>query len=601
MSYVLALALGPVQEFIAAARKARDLWAGSQMLSDCSGAAAQALRAGGANLVFPAPDDLSRGASVVNKIVAIVQDGGDPKGLAEAARTAARGVLTTRQAELLAVVRSKGASDAVDTALMTAQVGDFLEFYAAWHPFADDAEYDDARQWTDRLLAGRKALRDFGPPPPSPGRQKSALDPSRESVLDVPPRNDPRHAARVAQLARLQVRPTEFLDGVSLIKRAASLQQFASVSRVAVDPFIRRLERDRPEVLAALHDLAEVLAKARNEETPVQRIKGRHLAHYSAFPYDTQLFYDEKPLDEFIGKEVTKAQDFQRLVRESRGPQELGISEISPYFAILVADGDRMGKAISAMGAPERHQELSRALSRFAGDVETIVAGHCGALIYSGGDDVLAFLPLDRALPCADKLRRAFTDGLVGLGLGDPPNSPPTLSVGVSIGHFGTALDRLLAWGRGAEQQAKTLRNALAVTLHTRSSGEVGISAVASWDEDPVPGRWDRWVAAYRADAVPAGLAYKLRGLADEVEQAAQSGYTTAKLLDAEVGRLLDKSRSRRGRTKIEVALAQDILTQVGDNPERLKRVVTELLIARHLARVQEIAEGPLASKGGNR
>lgn len=41
--YLLALSIGPVQEFIAAARRSRDLWFGSYLLSEVSKAAALAL------------------------------------------------------------------------------------------------------------------------------------------------------------------------------------------------------------------------------------------------------------------------------------------------------------------------------------------------------------------------------------------------------------------------------------------------------------------------------------------------------------------------------------------------------------------------------
>ena len=69
--FVLILSLGPVQGFIAAARRSRDLWSGSWLLSEISKAAAKALRDGGADLIFPAPDsDLAPGSefSVGNKV-----------------------------------------------------------------------------------------------------------------------------------------------------------------------------------------------------------------------------------------------------------------------------------------------------------------------------------------------------------------------------------------------------------------------------------------------------------------------------------------------------------------------------------------------------
>lgn len=55
--YLFLFTIGPVQEFIAAARRTRDLWAGSQLLSELSRTIAIALRdETKENLIFPAPD-----------------------------------------------------------------------------------------------------------------------------------------------------------------------------------------------------------------------------------------------------------------------------------------------------------------------------------------------------------------------------------------------------------------------------------------------------------------------------------------------------------------------------------------------------------------
>ncbi len=57
----------------------------------------------------------------------------------------------------------------------------------------------------------------------------------------------------------------------------------------------------------------------------------------------------------------------------------------------------------------------ARGHHRSAGVIDLLtaaVAEHHGALVYSGGDDVLAFLPLDTALDCAGALRASFADDL---------------------------------------------------------------------------------------------------------------------------------------------------------------------------------------------
>ena len=63
MPHLLAISVGPVQEFIASARRSRDLWFGSWLLSELSKAAAKQI--GKDNLIFPSvtdPKDLNPGS-----------------------------------------------------------------------------------------------------------------------------------------------------------------------------------------------------------------------------------------------------------------------------------------------------------------------------------------------------------------------------------------------------------------------------------------------------------------------------------------------------------------------------------------------------------
>ena len=75
MSHLLAISVGPVQEFIAAARRTRDLWFGSYLLSEISRAVAKAVENQGGKLIFPASSDAE---NVANVILAELHTG-DPK------------------------------------------------------------------------------------------------------------------------------------------------------------------------------------------------------------------------------------------------------------------------------------------------------------------------------------------------------------------------------------------------------------------------------------------------------------------------------------------------------------------------------------------
>jgi CRISPR-associated protein Cmr2 len=103
--HLLLVSLGPVQDFIAQARRSRDLWFGSHLLSELSRAAARQLTDCGAQLIFPALDKGSAElapchgptrdgktapVSVANKILADVPSSVDPQTCAKNAREAVR-------------------------------------------------------------------------------------------------------------------------------------------------------------------------------------------------------------------------------------------------------------------------------------------------------------------------------------------------------------------------------------------------------------------------------------------------------------------------------------------------------------------------------
>ncbi|MEZ4522945.1 MAG: type III-B CRISPR-associated protein Cas10/Cmr2 [Thermomicrobiales bacterium] len=253
--YLLAVSIGPVQDFIAAARKTRDLWYGSTLLSAISRTAATNVQRQGGELIFPHPeavDSANAGAEIpVANIV--LADFKDPTGsmadISSRVERAARLHLEQLQTRVLEEISDAVGAGLIDTDLLAQQVDEFLEFYTAWLPLESEDDYPETRLQLMRLLAGRKALRDFGRAPAlatdARGRRKSMLDPSRESVLT----SDEAH--KDLPLRRwLKSESAEHLDGISLIKRVSSLDRaskagrFASISRIAVDPLIRRIKED---------------------------------------------------------------------------------------------------------------------------------------------------------------------------------------------------------------------------------------------------------------------------------------------------------------------------------------------------------------------
>ena len=177
--FVFVLSIGPVQPFIAAARRTRDLWQGSAMLSALAVAGAGELRAPGAELIFPhagsvanvpsAPQSAGlasiRAAGVSNKIVGCLPAGASPADVAARVKAAVLKALRGLGADCLTELGSTDCLGAIDTDLFKVQLGQVLECFCAWAELAsdDDKAYLAAFTVAQRALDARKRLRDFTP------------------------------------------------------------------------------------------------------------------------------------------------------------------------------------------------------------------------------------------------------------------------------------------------------------------------------------------------------------------------------------------------------------------------------------------------------
>jgi CRISPR-associated protein Cmr2 len=488
---LLLLAIGPVQDFIAAARRTRDLWYGSHLLSELSRTAARELVVRGAALVFPALESGdselepctgplratgTQPLSIANKLIAEVPEDAEPEELARCARAAVM-LFWENLAGQVKRECSGLVANGTDH-VWTEQIATFVEFAAAWTPL--DSGYATALGAIEAALAGRKNLRDFLPWENLRGAvPKSTLDGARETVLRRPGDRD------AALAKRFRIGDAEQLDAVGLVKRAGGKpDQFVPIVNVAFAPWLVLAREANPHEFHAL--------EAATREAQLARVHRDDLPCGRAFATDASVLLPSRW--EAIFKE-------QRLVgapkawgEENVRPLLQHLSEPYPYVACLVADGDHMGRAIQQLGTAEAHRTFSRALAGFAGDARTIVEQeHLGVLVYSGGDDILAFLSLAEAMACADNLRRKFSDSMSVACAGLDFRERPTISIGLGIGHVMESMGDLLELGREAEKVAKlgdavgADRNALSVVLDKRSGGTLRWRARWNdWDGDPV-------------------------------------------------------------------------------------------------------------------
>lgn len=577
MKHLLAISVGPVQEFIAAARRTRDLWFGSYLLSELSKAVARSVKEACGTLIFPHPEtELAAGkedVNVANIILAELDGDDDPAITANQAKKA--GQDCWRQ---FAYDASEATCAIIRCEVWNAQVDDVMEFYAAWVSFEDDAQYPDARKRVMRLLEGRKNCRDFLPAQGIAGLPKSSLDGQRETVLCSPDKDknktDDGYSPKQQAIRRtLRIKQGEQLDVVGLVKRhGVGSKPYPSVSRVAADPWIRGIDDVKRE---KLRDAIEEVRQS-NRET-IQRLGDEWKTLFDELPYEGTVVYRSR---------------HHELIEETGLPPEalrplavaLGQSEPNPYLAVLMADGDRMGKVISSLTSAEEHRTFSLTLSGFATQARQIVREHRGVLIYSGGDDVLAFVPVDKCLDCARKLHDTFGKLLESY---QPDGESPTLSVGIAIAHFMEDLEELRQYALDAEKAAKKPdRDGLAVHLHKRSGSPTCIRC--RWQDSPDV-RLKKYAEWIRADAIPSKLPYDLRKLIDLYrDDNWHDADTRSEALRKDVVRIIKDKQPKGARSRMK-EIEEEIEQRVG-NADELHQFCEELLVARLVATVMDQA-----------
>jgi len=132
-----------------------------------------------------------------------------------------------------------------------------------------------------------------------------------------------------------------------------------------------------------------------------------------------------------------------------------------PCYAILMMDGDRMGRLLQQLGAPEK---LSQCLGEFTSSVEAIVTEHDGRTVYAGGDDVLALLPAEDALPVATKLSERYRESFAVHSASDVA----TISAAIVFVHWRQPMRQMLKLAHHLlDDVAKTAtgRDALAIGI----------------------------------------------------------------------------------------------------------------------------------------
>lgn len=623
--YVVIFSIGPVQTFIASARRSRDLWSGSWLLSELAKACAKSLKDSQAELIFPYVDKDKEKAMDKNKVFYLDQNSefsvGNKIQVIVTADNEEQLKLVIDEAKKAVHKRFKTEADNAWGDLPTAdkdlrkdiwdkQINDYLEIQTAWAKLGEDkiveingekqlkTGYQLAVENAGRILASRKATRDFSPSAITPYDSqlmipKSSLDGIRETVL----KED--NALKNLTRLKLSLSKSEQLDTVGVIKRLGFgkvAEQFTPISRIMADSWIEQLISHN-EDLSKVKENYEELVKL----GVATRVNGNDKI-YQDFSYDGQLLYSSRIdalIREWQGSDDAIV-DWANELKSALKPLWRKYGEPYRYGVLLLADGDRMGELLDKAKTQEEHQAITQALSAFAGGVSQIMRTYRGHCIYAGGDDVLGFVPLDKAYDCANDLQLSFYDCLskatdkIKENLSDDEIKQlknPTLSVGLAICHIMTPLGIIRELASQAEKYAKgdhienevekinERRDALGILLSIRSGNDTKLRY--NWSDEDGIKAFKESVKFYRKKEIPSRIAYDIRAIylrTKNFDFAKDNKELLQNIQQAELTRMLKQARTDKGQ-EIDEKTRKKLTKRAKDIG--LDKLADELIVAR--------------------
>ena len=480
--------LGPVQGFVAQARRTRDFWAGSFLLSWLAGVAMAEIARQGGQITFPQPP-----ADYLDWITGCAGEGEGPR----------QGAIPNRFKALMAQVPSAFEPQQVEAAVREAWVAlaehvwacDGLGKLAApqtraiwerqhagfWEiswALADDATASDLldrrKNWRSHYPVGEPGVKCMvmdgwqelsgarapgrtartegsGPGATALGRFWDAVRDSGATGMATDLREG-EHLCALAYTKRRFAR--HFGDFAHQLPSGLTLKGWAlesgmpSVNYMAAVHWLEKLVRSlSTDELRALHQAAVSVSRDRDEwETRIRCLEAAWEQHHGRdralrrelLAMDGSLFHRHvRDTPGQYGYARTAMRDFSRTLDELMRVHDLRGAP-SPFYALLLMDGDSLGVH---MADPARQQPISEALNTFTAGVREVVQRHHGYLIYAGGDDVLAVLPLEDALGCAAAVRASYAEAFACKA---PAVRPATISAAVQFAHVKTPLTKVL-------------------------------------------------------------------------------------------------------------------------------------------------------------
>lgn len=484
-NHLFLFTIGPVQSFIAQARKTRDLYAGSQILSTLVAEGMRAFKKefSTGKVIFPDPAGKD-GASLPNRFIGKVSAN---KSELKAKAAAIQQTVEDKWMEIAEESLQKAGVDP-KSPRSEAQLKALLDIHWVFNEIKTN--YAEAYEGLERLGGAVKNIRTFHQLTEQ-GR-KCSLD-GVNNALYCNSRNSGKWHEwnKPLKIKGFSIGETEALSAVSLTKRFYhSTENFPSTARVALMHDIQNLSSDNQKRLKCFEYLFD---KDKVAETCITMFNNRFIEQAKVTNIEPEDDWNTDWDEHFLFEEnLNKIEhpDQRRLLGALH--KELKKHLKTRYYAIIMFDGDHMGKWLSGEknlttdNLEEFHTVLSCALAKFGNEAKEYLdkANGNGHAVYAGGDDFLGFVNIHCLFEVMKHLRKQFNE-IVNQGISKYKREGEnlTFSAGIVIAHYKMPFSEVLKKAREVEKAAKHEggRNAFGIAV-MKHSGEVQ-QAVYKWGE----------------------------------------------------------------------------------------------------------------------
>ncbi len=473
MKNLFLFTISPVQSFIAQARKSQDLFAGSKLLSNLCRTAIVKFDSlyPSSEIIFPA-NWKNDNAALPNRFLAVIDITADDrlklgKDIEEVVRIEFASIARE-------VFRKNAKGEQIPLGFMQ-QIEEHLNLHWLFEEMQGKS-YVESYYNIEANLGAIKNVRLFDQLPETEAGRKDSLSGELNALI----------------FNKKFKKPSFAENAISLNLPGVLLSEGEGLSAVG---FTKRFYRYKVnDSFPSTAEIAQLDIKSDIEALP----SFDDFKDFFKSEFDYQLLYKENHTEKYFEKHDLKIKggglDSVKILYN-----KIKITDQKKYYAILIFDGDDMGKWLSGeyLGAHQDndallkkyHSRFSELLGEFAVKAKNYVDDHhLGRTIFAGGDDFLALLNLDNIFNTLSVLRILFENSvsksLKKEFVNELINSENiSFSAGLCIAHYKAPLSAALSRARSMEQKAKQIphKNALAIAV-MKHSGEIHETAF-SWGE----------------------------------------------------------------------------------------------------------------------